>query len=120
MARAYLNLGQVTAAAENVKDAMRWESSPDRLALFTELFPSAPPPEVKAERRRPVKIQASLGDPGGPPPGKRQRRQSYKKNREPVVVVPQPAQTRPPEHKPNYDKFRQKKSERLGHNPLTD
>jgi hypothetical protein len=35
------------------------------------------------------------------------------------VIVEQP-RAKPPEHKPNYEKFKQKDQERLGKNPLTD
>jgi hypothetical protein len=121
MARGYLNQGQVTAAAESVKDAMRWESSPDRLALFGELFPSAPPPKVKPERRAPLRVQASLGEADETPQGQKQRRQSYRNNRNSVVIVPETQQKQKrSEHKPNYEKFRKSNQKRLGHNPLTD
>jgi tetratricopeptide (TPR) repeat protein len=117
-ARAYLNLDQVTAAAESVKDAMRWESSPERLALYVQLFPSAPPPKAKPKRNRRTKVQVSLGEASEIPHGKKGKRR-YKSRQKPVVVVSKPKQ-KPPEHKPNYDKFRQKQKKRLGHNPLTD
>lgn len=119
-AQAYLKQKEVTAAAEAVKNALRWESSAARLQLYAQLFPSAPPPVAKPTRVQRVVMQASLGGSSDIPAGtKTGGHQSSTKTSAPVVIVDQP-KAKPPEHKPNYAKFKQQDQERLGKNPLTD
>lgn len=119
-AQAYLQQKEVTAAAEAVKNALRWESSGARLQLYAQLFPSAPPPVAKPRRVQRVVVEASLGRSSDVPQGtKTGSHQSSTKASDPVVIVDKP-KAKPPEHKPNYEKFKQKDQERLGKNPLTD
>ena len=120
IARAYLKQNEVTAAAEAVKNALRWESSADRLTLYAQLFPSAPPPAAKPTRVQRVVVQASIGNGNDIPEGTHAGgHHSSPKVNEPVVIVDKP-KPKPPEHKPNYAKFKQQDQERLGKNPLTD